>query len=39
MGTSKMSNEDKLVMLGYLAIALAYTTLFIIKLKHAKHSK
>jgi len=32
-----LSREDKLLMLGYGAIAIAYSILFVIKVKHAKH--
>ena len=34
--TGKMSNEDKLLLLGYGAIALAYGILFVIKYRHIK---
>ncbi len=32
---SKMSSEDKLLLLGYGSIALAYAILFVMKYKHA----
>jgi hypothetical protein len=32
-----LSREDKLLMLGYGSIAIAYTILFAIKVKHATH--
>ncbi len=31
---SKISNEDKLLLVGYGSIALAYTILFFVKYKH-----
>lgn len=33
----KISTEDKLLLAAYIAVALAYGTLFVIKLKHLKH--
>jgi hypothetical protein len=34
---SKISNEDRLLLLGYGSIALAYTILFFVKYKHLAH--
>lgn len=34
---SKMSTEDKLLLVGYGSIALAYGILFMIKYKHLSH--
>lgn len=34
---SKISTEDKLLLAGYGAIAVAYTVLFFIKYKHVSH--
>lgn len=33
---SKISSEDKLILSGYLLIAVAYTVLFVVKVKHLK---
>lgn len=32
-----ISKEDRLLLIGYGAIAIAYSILFIIKMKHATH--
>jgi hypothetical protein len=33
----RISNEDKLLLTAYGAVAIAYAVLFVIKLKHVKH--
>tara|TARA_R110000868_G_scaffold46244_1_gene152923 strand:- start:783 stop:896 length:114 start_codon:yes stop_codon:yes gene_type:complete len=35
----KISNEDKLIMVGYLGIALAYSILLVVKWNHLKQTK
>jgi hypothetical protein len=34
---TKISNEDKLMLVAYASVALAYAVLFVIKIKHVKH--
>jgi hypothetical protein len=34
---SKISNEDKLLLVAYGSVALAYAILFVIKVRHVKH--
>lgn len=33
----KIANEDKLLLVAYASVAIAYAILFVIKVKHVKH--
>jgi hypothetical protein len=39
MSGTKISTQDKIVLIGYAGIVVAYALLFVVKYNHLKHNK